>query len=110
MPEQQEQVKTFPKYVTDGSHIYLWHPEYERLYEAGTLRDSGPPEPPKVKTLSHREQTKLNELRAKALKEAQDQVRLLEHAQASGKDFFDIFGAEPKEEIKINKLPTDLDK
>lgn len=87
-----ESTTRFPEYVTDGHHIYLWHPEYERMLEDGRLRPSDPPEPPKVKKLTPREKTKLDALRKKALQDAENAVRLL------SKGTEDLFGAEPKEE------------
>lgn len=93
----ETQVTKFPDYVTDGSHIYLWHPEYESLLADGRLRPSGPPEPPKVKKISQRELTKLEAIRAKALKDAEDQVRLLQAASTSGQDLSTLFGDAPQE-------------
>lgn len=91
----EEQVTKFPEYVTDGSHIYLWHPEYEGMLRDGRLRASDPPKPQVVKKLNQREQTKVEALRKKALEEAENAVKILT-AQAPKSDTTNLFGAEPQ--------------
>ena len=93
----EQALSQFPDYVTDGHHIYLWHPEYESMLGDGRLRPSGPPELPKVRKLNQRELTKVEALRQKALKDAQDTVKLLEAAKASGQDLTELFGEPPKD-------------
>lgn len=67
----------YPPYVTDGNHIYLWHPEYERLFNEGKLKASEPPVIQKNKPMSARQKTKLEEARKKALADAERAVLLL---------------------------------
>lgn len=86
----------YPDYVTDGHHIYLWNDEFEPLFSQGKLRESEPPEPPKVQTLTPRERTKLEETRRKALSEAEAAVKLFSAPIAGTKSLEDVFGAEPK--------------
>ncbi len=86
----------FPRYVTDGSHIYLWHPEYAQMLQDGRLRPSDPPPPRVAKPPTPREKAKLDAMRKKALKDAEDAVKLLQSAVASGVDTTELFGAEPK--------------
>lgn len=73
----------FPEYVTDGHHIYLWNDEYEALLADGRLKASGPPEPPKPRPLTPGQKAQLERLRKKALKDAEDAIKL--------------FGAAPKD-------------
>lgn len=97
MDEQPiEMVNGFPKYVTDGSHIYLWNEEYEQMLQDGRLRPSGPPVIPKVKPLSARERTRLEALRQQALREAEEAVELFKSTMPA-KSIEDIFGAPPQD-------------
>lgn len=87
--------EAFPEYVTDGSHIYLWHPEYESLLATGKLQPSGPPPPRKVMALTPKQKAKLEEARKRALREAEAAVALFKGAGDTLASE-DIFGAEPK--------------
>lgn len=93
----EAQVTRYPEYVTDGSHIYLWNDEYAAMLADGRLKESGPPAPPVAKEPSAREKTKIEQLRKKALEDAQNAVKVL---SASGSDLGSLFGAEPKDEGK----------
>lgn len=90
-----ETTTRFPDYVTDGHHIYLWNDEYEQMLLDGKLKECGPPEVPKKKVLSAREKTKLEEIRKKALRDAEEAVRLYKNAAPSSEE---LFGSEPRDE------------
>lgn len=96
-----ETTTRFPDYVTDGHHIYLWNDEYEVMLADGRLRPSDPPVIPKIPKLNLREKTKLEATRKKALKEAEDAVRLLKAgvlpAAVEEDTTLDLFGSPPHE-------------
>lgn len=87
----------YPEYVTDGSHIYVWHEEYESLLNQGKLKASPPPSPKVLKQMTPRQQTKLEAARRKALQDAETAVELLKVPVTQTK-LEDVFGAPPKEE------------
>ncbi len=97
MTETQTPTPQYPPYVTDGSHIYIWNDEYARLLEQGKLKASPPPQPKAQKQLSQRQQTKLEEMRKKALHDAQQAVELFKAPIAPAK-LEDVFGAPPTDE------------
>lgn len=86
---------SFPQYVTDGSHIYIWNEEFESLFEQGKLRPSPPPEVPKVKKLSPKEKVKMEAMRKKAIADAEAALKLFRAGDLEVSTD-DVFGAEPK--------------
>lgn len=87
----------YPEYVTDGSHIYLWHEEFEPLFTSGRLRASDPPVRPLVKTLSQREKTKIDAIRRKAIADAENTLKAFQSVDPS-KNLEDLFGTPPQQD------------
>lgn len=100
MAEAQE--TKYPKYVTDGFHIYLWNDEFASMLGDGRLKPAEAPPTPKAKALSPREKTKIEEMRKKALQDAENTVKVLKQDV----DLDEIFGAPPKDSDEI-KIDTD---
>lgn len=92
---------TNPAYVTDGSHVYLWHDEFSDLLKKGKLQPCEAPVRPKQKPLTAKQQAKLEEARKKALQAAEEAVALYKNTTAAPvvHDIDDpdiLFGAPPQ--------------
>jgi hypothetical protein len=67
---------TYPEYVTDGHHVYLWHEEYASMFEQGKLKACDAPAPVVESVLTKEEQQEVEALRQKALKDAELAIKM----------------------------------
>jgi hypothetical protein len=89
-----ETATKFPDYVTDGHHIYPWNDELDTLLATGKLQPCAAPVPKAVKELTPKEKAKLEDLRKKALQQAEEAVKLFKNAAPSSEE---LFGSPPND-------------
>ncbi len=66
----------YPEYVTDGHHIYLWHEEYASMFEQGKLKACEAPLPVVAPVLTKEEEQQVEDMRQKALKDAELAIKV----------------------------------
>ena len=87
----------YPEYVTDGSHIYLWHEEYASMLEQGKLKACDPPPPVVKATLTTEEKEEIEKIRKKALHDAELAIKMYGPAAQANTKMEEIFGSPPQD-------------